>query len=210
MFGMLDYRAHKLYLILFFIPTLILMLVSVLGLPLINYSIGLYLAENRLYQVLISCVSLFIVEVVFLLIVKLFTNFFQFVFSLLIDVIPHDGRSKDEATFVVWGGEAALKDLAMSKHPTTWVFGQIDEYVASDWVQRIFYKDVVTRRLNLIYEYYQDHPEDSSFDEFDVNLILSKHNLQRGWQETALTSGPVRKMFFAYSFFLYLIIFQPF
>lgn len=40
MFGMLDYRAHKLYLILFGIPIIILKVVTLLGIGFIAYLVG--------------------------------------------------------------------------------------------------------------------------------------------------------------------------
>ena len=80
MFGMLDYRSHKLYIILFFIPNLVLMLFAMFGLPLINYSIGLAFADERIYQILVSLVAVFIVETIWLVI----TAFFLIASSLLI------------------------------------------------------------------------------------------------------------------------------
>ena len=69
MFGMLDYRAHKLYVILFFIPNIFLSLFALFGIPLINYSIGLQFADERIYQILLSLVALFVVEFLWLIIV---------------------------------------------------------------------------------------------------------------------------------------------
>ena len=50
MFGMLDYRAHKLYFIIFFIPHFFITLFSLFALPFINYSMGAVIAEERIFQ----------------------------------------------------------------------------------------------------------------------------------------------------------------
>jgi ammonia channel protein AmtB len=98
MFGMLDYRAHKLYLILFFLPNLALVLFATLGLPVINYSVGISLADNRVIQILISLVSLLILELVWIaFIYGLISKFYQFLFGLFVDIIPSNGRSEEEA-----------------------------------------------------------------------------------------------------------------
>ena len=62
MFGMLDYRAYKLYLILFFIPLFLLTLFQVFGLPFIYYAIGANLAENRILEIIISMIALLIIR----------------------------------------------------------------------------------------------------------------------------------------------------
>ena len=54
MFGMLDYRAHKLYIILFFIPNLILNLFAIFGIKIISITIGLAFADERIFQFLIA------------------------------------------------------------------------------------------------------------------------------------------------------------
>ena len=83
MFGMLDYRAHKLYLILMFIPHTLIFLVGVFGLPLINYGIGVSLADERIYQIIISLISVFIVEVIWILLVQqVFEKVLRFIFDL--------------------------------------------------------------------------------------------------------------------------------
>ena len=110
MFGMLDYRAHKLYFLIFFIPISLLTLFSLFALPLINYSIGFFLSDVRVLQILISLVSLFVLEIVWLLFIFGFiSKLFQFIFELFVDVIPHDGRTKEEAKMVVYNGDKAIR-----------------------------------------------------------------------------------------------------
>ena len=79
MFGMLDYRAHKLYLILFGIPIIIINLISIFGIGFIAYLVGFSFVETWLIKIILSVVVLFIVEglwaILILGIVKLFDFF---------------------------------------------------------------------------------------------------------------------------------------
>jgi hypothetical protein len=210
MFGMLDYRAHKLYFILFFIPRAVLVLFHMFCLPLIHYSIGLSLADERLFQILISLVALFIIEVIWLLILFGFiSKVFEFIFSLFVDIIPHDGRTKEEAKMVVWNGEKGIRALAISKHPTTWTSELIDEIPKNDWVQNLFFKNELTVRLEAIFEHFSLLPSDSPDTDLQIDKILKEKNLEPDWQEKVFTNVSWRRGIVSYSFFILLIIFNP-
>tara|TARA_R110000796_G_C14562618_1_gene435012 strand:+ start:1125 stop:1763 length:639 start_codon:yes stop_codon:yes gene_type:complete len=212
MFGMLDYRAHKLYLIIFFLPNLALVLFATLGLPVINYSVGVALADNRALQILISLVSLVILELVWLAIIYgLISKFYHFLFGLFVDIIPSNGRSEEEAQLVVWQGQKAITLMAFgSSHPSTWTDKLIDGFSRLDWFQSLFYRHKVLARVNTIAEHYKSLPSDSSFGQFQYDAILSEHDLNIGRLESLLCSAQVRGVIVSYSLLLYLIVFQPF
>jgi hypothetical protein len=211
MFGMLDYRAHKLYFLIFFIPISLLTVFSLFALPLINYSIGYYFSDVRVFQILISLVSLFVLEIVWLIFIMGFINkLFQFIFELFVDVIPHDGRTKEEAQMVVYNGEKAIRSLSISKHPTTWTDELINDLPKNDWVSSMFYRNNIIRRCNLVREYYQSMPEETPFADSHINKVLEENNLVLKWHETVLTSIQYRRSIFAYSFFLFLLILNPY
>ena len=211
MFGMLDYRAHKLYWILFIIPNIILSAFAIFGLPLINYTIGLELAENRIFQILISLVSLFIVEIIWLMIIfGPISKLFQFVFSLFVDVIPHDGRTKEEAQLVVWNGEEAIRALAINKHPSTWTDDLINSLPKDDWVVNWFFKDDIIRRFDLIQTEYSFRSEDSPYNDYEVTKILEQNDMVMGRLEKYVTTPTIRASIYSYSVFLLLIIYNPF
>ena len=211
MFGMLDYRAHKLYILIFFIPMSLLTLFSLFALPLINYSIGFYFSDVRVFQILTSLVSLFVLEIVWILFIFGFINkLFQFIFELFVDVIPHDGRTREEAQMVVYSGEKAIRSLSISKHPTTWTDELINDLPKNDWVSSMFYRNNIIRRCNLVREYYQSMPEETPYTDSHVNKVLEENNLVLKWHETVLTSLQYRRGIFAYSFFLFLLILNPY
>ena len=208
---MLDYRAHKLYWIVFIIPNIILAAFAIVGLPLINYSIGVGMADTRVFQILISLVSLFIVEIIWLMIIfGPISKLFQFVFSLFVDVIPHDGRTKEEAQLVVWNGEKAIRLLALNKYPTTWTDDLINSLPKDDWVQNWFFKDDIIRRFDLIQTEYSFRSEDSPYNDYEVTKILEENDMVMGPVEKYVTTPTIRASIYSYSVFLLLIIYIPF
>jgi hypothetical protein len=211
MFGMLDYRAHKLYILLFFVPNLILGLFAMFGLPLIHYSIGLALADERIFQILVSLIAVFIIESIWLLIVFGFiSKAFQFIFELFIDVIPDNGRTKEEAQMVVWSGDKAIKVIAIGKHPSTWNDELIDGFSKNDWVQHLLYKDKVSERMNAVFDEYSCLPTDSPYDDYEIARILKEQDIEMTWQEKFLSNIQIRRAVIGYSFFLILLIYNPF
>lgn len=211
MFGMLDYRAHKLYIILFFIPNLVLALFAMFGLPLINYSIGLAFADERIYQILISLVAVFIVETIWLVIVfAIISKAFKFIFELFVDVIPHDGRTKEEAQMVVWNGDKAIRSLQISKHPTEWTQSLIYEIPKNDWVANIFFRDDLIKRFQTVYDEYLLMSPDTPYNDAEVERIMAEYNLKISWQEKVFASPQLRRIVVAYSFFLLLLLYNPF
>jgi hypothetical protein len=64
MFGMLDYRAHKLYLMIFGIPNFLLVLISLFGLPFAYYGIGKSYADSHLMMIVVSLLALLVVEII--------------------------------------------------------------------------------------------------------------------------------------------------
>ena len=209
MFGMLDYRAHKLYKLLFFIPGTIVTLFSMFGLPLIEYSIGIALADNRLLQILISLGALVILEIIWLMIVcGLIGKSFQALFDLIVDIVPCDGRSKEEAQLVVWNGDRAIRLMKLSQNPTRWSDELIRDVPKADWVQNMFYRREVISRLEAVrleYQIREDYEE--SCRKFRKHL--EKYNLVQHWTEKLLCEQQFRRAAVGYAFLACLFILHP-
>jgi hypothetical protein len=208
MFGMLDYRANKLFLIIFGIPWFLLRWIAILGLPFLYYGIGLTLVDNRLLQVGVSLVSLFIGELIWLLIVTYIDKFVMFLFNLLVDVIPADGRTKEEALMVVKGGQQAIRMLNLStKHPNEW---SDDDFMAyKDSIFTIFFRNRIDERIEFIKDYYAQNP-----DEFisisSIEDALKKKALEVSWLERLVCNPQWRAMVISYGLTAYLLLFNPF
>ena len=208
---MLDYRAHKLYIILFFVPNFIVSIFSIFGLPLINYSIGVALADERIIQILISLGAIFVIELIWALFVYAFiSKAFQFIFELFVDVIPHDGRTKEEAQMVVWIGDKAIRTLEICKHPTQWTQSLIDEMPKNDWVLNLFFRDELKKRLHTIFEEYLLLAPDTPYGDTEYERIFEENDLKISWQEKVFANFAYRRMIIMYSFFLLLLLYHPF
>jgi hypothetical protein len=213
MFGMLDYRAHKLYIVLFCIPLLTLVLFSMFGLPIINYVIGMQLFDARIFQILSSLVSMFILEIIWILFINgVVSKLFQFVFTLFVDVIPHDGRTKEEAQAVVWGGDKTILLLEGSKHPNKWRENFEEEIAKLDWMQSLFFKGRIIERFRRIKENFEfdDEEEELPYNSYKLLNFITENNLEATWIEKIICNKIYRRSFVGYSFFVYLLVFNPF
>ena len=210
MFGMLDYRAHKLYVILFFIPNFLLGMFHLIGLPIIHYSIGVAFADERIFQILISLAAMLIIESIWaIVLISVISKTFEFLFELIVDVIPHDGRTKEEAKLVVWNGNKAIRTLHIAQHPRAWEESVLEEIPANDWVNNIFFRGKIVFRLLVVYEYYLDAPE-TPFTDTEVERILDERNLKPSWQENVVGNPQIRRALIGYSFLLFLFLLHPF
>ena len=114
MFGMLDYRAHKLYLALFFFPFLVIHTLEIFGIPVLVLGAGQAILSS--YPIFENDYLLFFVSLIAFCFLWLLTGplwavvegFAKATFRFLIDVVPHDGRSDEEAWEVVAYGQKAM------------------------------------------------------------------------------------------------------
>lgn len=215
MFGMLDYRAYRLRLLLFFIPQTLLVFIAIIGLPLANYSIGLAFADTRFFQILVSLISLFILETLWLLLIfVLIERLYKAVFWFFIDVIPADGRTTEEAQAVAWSGEKAIRLIEIGNNPQTWSDQLIRDLPKNDWAQNVFYGDKVRHRLSLVRsEAIQRDLSDSDWQSIGGSLTetLNKENgLERDWLEKLITEPQFRSSAASYVIFGLLLLLHPF
>jgi hypothetical protein len=208
MFGMLDYRANKLFLIIFGIPWFILRWIAILGLPFAYYAIGLSVADNRLLQIGASLIILFIGEIIWLVIVTYIDKLFMFLFNLIVDVIPADGRTQEEALMVVKGGQQSIRALNLSsKHPNEW---SDDDYKAyTDSIFTIFFRSVIEKRIEFIKDYYAENPG-AFINISSVEEALKKKSLDVDWLERLVCNPQWRGMAISYGLTAYLLLFNPF
>jgi Zn-dependent protease with chaperone function len=221
MFGMLDYRAHKLYLILFGIPTFIIYLFSLFILPIICYYSGSYFSNlinlgeyfsSSLVAIisLIICtiISVFIIELIWTLFCLLINKTVKFIFELIIDVIPADGRTKEEAELVLYNGNKGITKIKIGKHPKNWDDELILNCVKLDWVASLFYREKIMDRLRIIKEHFLDNPEDR-WGSWKVDEILKDNKIEVGLIERWVSNNTYRAWTIRYSFILILIILNP-
>ena len=209
MFGMLDYRANKLFMLIFALPTIFLRWIYLFGFPFFNYFVGLALADNRIFQIGITLISFVVMEVVFALVIPQVDKLIWFIFNLFVDVIPSGGRTQDEAEMIVRGGSRAIFFWEFNKKkPSEWTDEDIS-ILASNGFFGAFFKEKVIHRINMIKKYYVEHPEVPP-TEWSSNQYIKSAGLEMGLFEKIISNPTFRGWTLTYSLLLYLIIFNPF
>lgn len=207
MFEMLDYRAHKLYFVLFGIPFFIIRWLVIIGLPLAAYDTGIHLSQERIFQIIITVISLLIYELIAQISVQFLDKLFIFIFNLFIDVIPAEKRTKEEALIVVRGGERARENLRISKiHPKDWK--DEDLFLFQKGFFTWFFKKNAQARFNKIREHFSKN-KSMVANEYTVNKILKENNMDVSIYEKIICNPILRGMAIEYSIVLYLILFNP-
>jgi len=205
---MLDYRAHKLFLILFGIPFFILRWVTIIALPFVYLSIGISLAETRILQIGISLLVLFPIEMIWSVVMSYIDKMFMYIFNLFIDVLPADGRTKDESIFVVRGGERAIKALEISNvHPSKWK-DEFEDFYGNDFFS-MFFKEKISERFHMVRDYYSKN-KSLPYNSYALKKLLKSKKMEQSFVELVLTNPTYRGWAVSYTLTLYLLLFNPF
>jgi hypothetical protein len=134
---------------------------------------------------------------------------FNFLFSLIVDVVPYDGRSIEEADLVVKSGKKAILALEVSNiHPSKWDDKLISDFIRTDWIQSFFYGEAVLRRMKLVRDYYALN-EDEEYSSYRIESVLLENSAKQDWVEEFMCNSNTRISLIGYLFFLFLIFFQP-
>lgn len=216
MFGMLDYRAHKLFLILFGIPNLILQVLIFILLPIASYHIGFNLLSGYISHFtgyllqFISAVGIYFLISTILSFFLFFvvTKLVNFLFGLFIDVIPHDGRNQEEAMLVVWRGEKGIAHIRMGVHPKEWNDDDPQKFAKVDWVSRLFFSDQIIARLTALRQHYIEYPDDT-FHNDKIKELLNQYDVKMGWAEKVFTSSMVRNFILQFTYLIILLLWNP-
>ena len=208
MFGMLDYRAHKLYLMIFGIPNFLLALFSLFGLPFVYYAIGNNYADSHAMVIIYSLIACLLIEIIWGILVHYLEKIYIFIFGLFVDVIPADGRSEDEAKLVVWNGEKAIFLINFNKKkPKDWTDEDFERMTTGFF--NFFFKDKLIENYEKIKDYYIENPKILP-NERNTRNFVKKENLELNIFGKIIVNPFFRVYAIRYSIFLYLLVFNPF
>jgi hypothetical protein len=208
MFGMLDYRAHKLYVLLYTVPLILLRLAAVFLIPAIAYGIGLNYGSSRVWQITIGIGSIFLVEIGFVTVQSIFGYVFKTAFNFFIDVVPANGRSEEEAKLVLWNGEAGINLLVFERPASEWNDEDIEIFAKKNsflWMFRQAKRD----RMHDLRDYYISNPEIGQ-SQYSAEMFFEEHNRGANWLEQLISNRLYREWAARYVFMLYLLIADPF
>jgi hypothetical protein len=158
MFGMLDYRAHKLYRLLSF-PIVICGRIAFL----IAVAIAIWIAVQFDYWFLarfaIAYVSMEIIASLFALLYWLTVWIFNAIFFWVIDVVPSKGANADEAREIVKKGRVVWLALKLEREIQNWTYDDTLAFVSAlNWRARWFFdaRRRFEKRLSRLWDYHDE------------------------------------------------------
>lgn len=211
MFPMLDYRAHKLYNLIAFFPVTLLNILTFILIPFAVYFIGYSNSDDQIIQIIFCVIALIVIEIVWAIIIFLVSKSIKAVFNTFVDVVPHDGRTKEQAELVVEGGENAVWLINFDLfNPRDWTDDKIEEFInRTAFSARTFFSERIRKRLWTIRKHYIANPE-SEFNMTYMQLELKKLGVHVKWDEQLFSSFYGFRIVIVYGSMLYLILFNPF
>jgi hypothetical protein len=169
MFGMLDYRAHKL---LRLINLPIVLIVRLLFFA--NVAISVLIAERTQYGLLLKSVVAYIsFEVIGLLlfaVVAFLTWLIRRMFFWFIDVVPARGENEEEAKEIVLKGRIIWLTKKLTSDIGNWSWEDTDDFVSQiNWRARWLFKfrERFAKRVAILKQHYKEtgeQPKDISPD----------------------------------------------
>ncbi|MCB1550980.1 MAG: hypothetical protein KDJ26_03150 [Alphaproteobacteria bacterium] len=207
MFGMLDYRAHKLYWLLalplraiYWFLAIFILIASCLW--------ASSVVDNVVLRLLLSYVAMEIGIVIF----GLFWNhvilrIHKAVFLFFIDIEPFDGRTIEQAREVLEYGKTAI---ILQKPHSKITDDDFDFLLKNNWMGRIFFSDKIRRRQYIISQKAKalvlESGEDMNISDYELQSIMKEENLEQPWYEVALTNGNIRNMIILHIVFILIFI----
>lgn len=208
MFGMLDYRAHKLYLLIFFLPNTLLTLIEFFLWPFASYRIGFSFTDSIILQLFFAVLAFIVIGILLIIFFKIYNFLCYGLFTLFIDVIPHDGRNDEEAKMVVLGGKRSADLLRLEKDIRSIDDNLIDR-LSQSWKLAFLYFEAKKNRLIIMRDYFRKHP-DLEVSEKTVDALLEENNMRISYVEKFLSDSGLIATFFVVIVFILLLIYQPF
>lgn len=208
---MLDYRAHNLFLLLFWLPLVIINLSVMLLYPLSLYVISAQLADATWARLIIILCLIVPAEILILMLLFSIDWIFYSIFEFIVDVEPSDDRNEDEAKAVVIGGKKAIVSQQLSKldhEPDSWD-SAYDEMLISitNLPTRLFFAQRIRDRL-AAYRDYRANPEVES--PHSLEIFLEETGRQPTFGEKFLGNPGIYKPTVTYTLLLTILVVNPF
>jgi uncharacterized membrane protein len=190
MFGMLDYRAHK----LFWLLTLPLRIISrLLGFALIVVAILIarWTEYSPLVQIVIGIAAFegmgFIFGILWLFLVALPI---EKIFFWTVDVVPSHGEDEEEAKEIVRKGPIIWLTKKLMNHIDDWTYEDTNAFVSCmNWRARLFFneKERFWKRVEVLHQLYDDTgKQPSSLPEAEVLKLLKPY--KAGWLQIGVVN----------------------
>lgn len=191
MFGMLDYRARKLYILVNAPGITLQIIIRFLIFP---FLIGIYfVAQVKEFGVILSLFAGLICQVIisslFFLICIFFEKITWKLFNFFIDPIPAKGRTQEQAFMIVRnGGWAELLLELDSVSPNHWSDSLIDRASTYGFFRRVFFENKTKKRLNCMRDW---HVSYGAAQPLKLQSHLKERQLSPTYFEELVVSGSI-------------------
>jgi hypothetical protein len=144
---MLDYRAHKLFRILW-LPCAAAFQLLRLGCIVIAITIAQSTSQGTLIRIIIAYLVFEVISLLLMPIWALTVWMFKHGFFWLIDVTPAHGSTEEEAKDIVIRGRVAELERKLKTDVNNWTLEDTDEFISlGNWRARLFFGGRLRRRL---------------------------------------------------------------
>ena len=201
MFGMLDYRASKLYRLLSFPLRLVCNIGGFLFLAACVYFTGQHFTgyPSPIAHFLLMAVTATIGSILWWLFLVSVGALFNKVFFFLIDVVPAEGRTQEQAVAVVKLGNAARYAFHLDNHFMDWTDDDSRGYVRSQALSlRLLYGNKLRQQINAIAQALRDAKKEG-LNRYDTAQRVTAAKGKTGWCEKLVVN---RGWFRDYGFLL--------
>jgi hypothetical protein len=134
----------------------------------------------------------------------------NFVFKLIVDIIPADERTAEEALLVATNGDRAIAAIILAKRPTEWDEAQIELVASADWIQNLFFGRDIRNRLHFIKRRYQEleleHGTYPVNEQTIRGLLLEGGLSPMSKAERYISNKQIRMMIYPYLIFVFIVV----
>ena len=204
MFGMLDYRAHKLYWLLS-LPFRILSWVLLIIIFFASCNIASSYVDNLFFQFLLAFLLMQLFSVsLYVLIRFIIDPIFNIIFFFLIDVIPCEERTDEQARQIVLLGE----NFSIVQKPILkWTSKDTQKIINSSWFNKKFLSVTIVCRHALLAQKAREILEESGEEVYWYDYRIQDFSEKREEFKSAViekiwTDKFIRSLIISYSIFV--------
>jgi hypothetical protein len=188
--GILDIRSHRLYRLLAF-PLFLIFFVTSLLIPIASVAYAFSLSYETWVRIVVAVGVMELAVIVLQVITAIFNYLFDKVFFFIIDPIPTEGRSAEQALAVAKQGDACRLLLKMNR-PRAWTTFDTEQLLRTNSiVSRILYSKSIRNNItNAILSLRTAEADgvDLANDSYEVQRRINSVLLAQSWHQKLFMS----------------------
>jgi hypothetical protein len=189
MFGMLDYRAYKLYWLIG-LPLRIILFLSRYIIITVAIGIGYWTGFHPLFQIVVAYVAMEGISLIFSIVWMLLIMWpIQKVFFWLIDVVPSRGADMEEAHAIVEHGPIIWLSKKLMNDIENWTWDDTDQFVKClNWRARLCgERQNFPKRVQVLWQVHSDtDKQPAELPQAELNKLLKPYQLN--WFQSVIVN----------------------